>query len=171
MLGPSEVCLNAEVDFDLQLNNTRADSIRWRMPFGAINISDTTEKSIKILYRNFPKMVDSIVVVAKSGCGLLRGSRKLILADGCEKLFIPNIITPTTSDDNAIWDIRGLVGYPNFELLVFNTWGAQVHRQANSYTPWQGKSNGDDLPSATYYYVLKLGSGAKPITGSITVVR
>jgi len=37
--------------------------------------------------------------------------------------------------------------------------------------PWDGTYRGRDLPVDTYHYVLDLGNGDPPITGSVTLVR
>jgi gliding motility-associated-like protein len=37
--------------------------------------------------------------------------------------------------------------------------------------PWDGKYNGNELPIATYYYIINPKNGRKTITGSVTIIK
>jgi len=36
---------------------------------------------------------------------------------------------------------------------------------------WDGTAHGKDAPVGTYYYIIIPYSGAKPITGNVTIIR
>jgi hypothetical protein len=38
-------------------------------------------------------------------------------------------------------------------------------------TPWNGTRNGQALPVGTYYYIVQLKNGFKPLSGSVTILR
>lgn len=94
--------------------------------------------------------------------------------------FIPDAFTPNGDNINDFFQILGIEYYPNNKLIVINRWGKKVY-EARAYgietNPifWDGKSNvGDkhgDLPTGTYFYVLDLGNGDKPIAGSVYIDR
>jgi gliding motility-associated-like protein len=43
------------------------------------------------------------------------------------------------------------------KLQIFDRYGIKVYGQMNYTDQWKGQSdNGDELPSATYYYVMDL---------------
>lgn len=88
-----------------------------------------------------------------------------------DKLFIPNALTPGSNDLNAFWGIKGAENYPDMEIKVFNRWGSIVHEQKGYSQPWDGTLNGKDLPTGTYYYVLKHRDLDKPLVGDLTIVR
>ena len=57
------------------------------------------------------------------------------------------------------------------KLEIFNRYGIKVYSQMNYKDQWNGQSNkGEDLPSATYYYVIEFNS-AEPKTGWIYLIR
>jgi gliding motility-associated-like protein len=90
------------------------------------------------------------------------------------KLDIPNAITPNNDSYNDNWKIPGLALYPNNVVKIFDRWGDLVY-QARGYDEskyWDGTDmNGKELPMDSYYYMIKLGTGEKPIFGSVTIIR
>jgi gliding motility-associated-like protein len=90
------------------------------------------------------------------------------------QLRIPNAITPNGDGSNDSWEIPALSLYPNATVEVFDRWGDIVFR-ANGYDEskyWKGTDNrGRKLPMDSYFYVIKLGNGEKPIYGSVTIIR
>lgn len=89
-----------------------------------------------------------------------------------ECLFIPNTITPNGDDYNDTWIIRNIDLYPNATVKIFNKWGNELYSTNGAYTPWDGKVNGQDLPSEVYYYIIILGNEeSNEYTGTITILR
>lgn len=94
--------------------------------------------------------------------------------------LIPQAFTPNGDNINDFFQILGIEYYPNNSLTVINRWGKKVY-EAKAYgietTPkfWDGKSNvgssNGDLPTGTYFYILELGNGEKPIAGSVYIDR
>jgi len=84
-----------------------------------------------------------------------------------------NHFTPNGDLYNDTWSISRLEYFPDFELLVYNRWGQQVHRQANTYIPWDGTSLGLPLADASYYYILFFSKSDKNkfIKGDISILR
>jgi gliding motility-associated-like protein len=81
--------------------------------------------------------------------------------------------TPNFDGYNDTWSISRLENFPNFELIVYNRWGQQVHHQFNTYIPWNGTSLGLALPDATYYYILffDITDKNKFIKGDVSIIR
>jgi gliding motility-associated-like protein len=86
-------------------------------------------------------------------------------------LRIPNAFSPNGDNINDRWEIENLSDYTGAIVEVFNRYGAMVWKSAGYATPWDGTSNGKPLPLATYYYVIQLKNGFKPLSGSITLIR
>ncbi|HEU4471383.1 MAG TPA: gliding motility-associated C-terminal domain-containing protein, partial [Flavisolibacter sp.] len=61
--------------------------------------------------------------------------------------------------------------YVGCTVEIFNRYGQQVFYSQGYNTPWDGRFKGADLPGGTYYYVIRLENGFKPITGSVTLIR
>ena len=58
-------------------------------------------------------------------------------------------------------------------VKVYSRWGDLLF-SSKGYTDdkrWNGKSRGKDVPVGTYYYVIIPFSGAKPVTGNVTIIR
>jgi gliding motility-associated-like protein len=118
---------------------------------------------------------------------VLRGYYKVLVTDAnnCSKkdsvlmeplhetcLVIPNAISPNNDNINDVWNIGMIYLYPKVEIKVFNRWGETIWRSEPGYPhPWDGRSNGALLPIDSYYYIIDLHNGSRPISGSITIVR
>jgi gliding motility-associated-like protein len=88
------------------------------------------------------------------------------------KLDIPNAFTPNGDGRNDFWNLKGFENYPDISVKIYDRWGIQVFSSEHGYAqPWDGTSNGRQLPTDAYYYIINPGDGSKEITGSITLIR
>ncbi|HRF26479.1 MAG TPA: gliding motility-associated C-terminal domain-containing protein, partial [Ferruginibacter sp.] len=67
--------------------------------------------------------------------------------------------------------IDNLTDYTGAVVEVFNRYGQLVFTSTGYGTPWDGTTKGKPLPVATYYYVIQLKNGFKPLSGSVTIIR
>jgi gliding motility-associated-like protein len=102
-----------------------------------------------------------------------------VAAADCDfTLTIYDVITPNGDGKNDIWVIGGIEFYPNSVLQVVDKWGDIVYEKKgydNSFTGISSRNN-QELPSGTYYYVLKLNGanktgGKNTFTGSLLIER
>jgi gliding motility-associated-like protein len=86
---------------------------------------------------------------------------------------IPNVFSPNGDGVHDRWDILNIsTFYPNAEVEVYNKWGSRVFKSAPGYpNPWDGTRNGQQMPVATYYYVIDLKNGRKPFVSSVTILK
>jgi gliding motility-associated-like protein len=84
---------------------------------------------------------------------------------------IPNTFTPNEDGINDFWIIQYIESYPNARVQIFNRYGQQVFESRGYDKPWDGNYKGKPLPFGTYYYVIEPGSGRKPYTGYVTIVK
>ena len=98
------------------------------------------------------------------------------------KFLVPNAFSPNGDGINDYFEILGIEYYEGNSITIINRWGNKVYEAKNygiSTTPkyWDGKANtgvrfgNEELPTGTYYYILELGNGDKPIGGSIYLDR
>jgi len=87
-----------------------------------------------------------------------------------ECFSIPNGFSPNGDNVNDTWKIEGLWEFPEATLLVFDRWGKKVFTGDANANFWDGKINGNELPSADYYYVIELGNGQN-YKGTVTLKR
>ncbi|MCX6223357.1 MAG: gliding motility-associated C-terminal domain-containing protein, partial [Bacteroidia bacterium] len=86
--------------------------------------------------------------------------------------FIPNVITPNGDGLNDLWTIPMMEYFPDAIIKVFDVSGKLVFESAKGYpVPWDGKDKGTPLPMGTYYYLINLDPGEKPLTGYLTILR
>jgi len=84
---------------------------------------------------------------------------------------IPSGFTPNNDNIHDDWVIYGLNDFPDVDVKVFNRWGQQVFNSQGYNINWDGKFKGEDLPTATYYYIIELNQSEKIFNGSVTIKR
>jgi gliding motility-associated-like protein len=89
------------------------------------------------------------------------------------KKLVPNAFTPNNDNDNDTWRIDILADYPDASVAIYNRWGQLVYKADKNYPSqgWDGTSNGRPLPMDTYFYVIDLKDGSKPLIGSLNLIR
>ena len=98
------------------------------------------------------------------------------------EFLIPEAFSPNGDGINDYFEILGIENFENNSITIINRWGNKVYEAKNygiNSNPkfWDGKSNtgyrigNEELPTGTYFYVLNLGNGEKPISGSIYLDR
>ena len=110
----------------------------------------------------------TVEVVSEAGCI----STDEITITVLPKVAIPNTFTPNNDGINDGWEIKGLAEYKNCRVEIFNRWGAKVYSSVGYPKSWDGRSlTGQELPIATYYYIIYLNTEEAPVSGSVTIVR
>jgi gliding motility-associated-like protein len=84
---------------------------------------------------------------------------------------VPNVFSPNGDGIHDVWNIPNLADYPGSTVEVFNRYGQQIFYSIGYNTPWNGTRNGQALPAGTYYYIVQLKNGFKPLSGSVTILR
>jgi len=80
------------------------------------------------------------------------------------------LFTPNNDGFNDVWEIPELDSYGNCEVKVYNRWGKLVFSSSEYHNEWDGTSNGSNLPSAAYYFIIKTET-AGTISGTLNIVR
>lgn len=92
------------------------------------------------------------------------------------RLFVPNVITPSSSDQNSKLDIFGKY-YTNFEINVFSRWGEIIFSSKDPSVTWDGNYRSEAMPigvyawRVTYEGVCPDYKGPYKKVGEVTVVR
>jgi len=119
---------------------------------------------------NIPKGYYKVTITDLNGCTIKDSVNVNPINETC--LIIPNAISPNGDLINDVWNIGLIELYPLMEVKIFNRWGEPIWRSARGYpVPWDGKSNGAELPIDSYHYIIDLHNGSKPIVGNVTIVR
>jgi gliding motility-associated-like protein len=164
----SEICSDGSESVTLAVDGN-FDSYLWSIATGNTSSSITVKAPGTF----------SIATIDANGCP---GNAEVTLAPkaGCEGGAVPSIIitvpkvfTPNDDQANDFWFIEGLEEYPDCTMNVFDGRGMRVFEAKGSVlagSPWDGRGTGGPLPDGTYYYVFGC-TDAKPVTGSVLIVR
>src|SRR5688572_5198351 len=110
----------------------------------------------------------TVEVVSEAGCI----STDQVTVTVLPKIKIVNTFSPNNDGINDGWEINGLEEYRNCKVEIFNRWGAKVYESVGYPQAWKGVSmTGQELPVATYYYIIYLNKEEAPVSGSVTIIR
>lgn len=117
----------------------------------------------------------SVSAVDTKGCS--NSSSIYITIEQCRCTpFIPEGFSPNNDGAHDTFSITCIEGRKT-KVEIFNRWGNLVYKEEDYNNNWNGKINsgiqltGDDLPSGTYYYIIKIDDEEKSRTGFITLWR
>ncbi len=82
-----------------------------------------------------------------------------------------NLFSPNDDGVNDFFEVMNLQLYPDCEVVVYNRLGSPVFSSQGYQNNWDGTYNGEQLPDATYYYVIKCAGTDKTYTGPISILR
>ena len=110
----------------------------------------------------------TVNVTTDKGC---KGQEQIrIIVDQEFKIY--DAVSPNGDQKNDTWIIKNIQRYPNAVVKIFNRWGNLVYESEKGYPkPWDGSFEGNQVPPGAYYFIVDLGQGLTPKSGSITVVR
>lgn len=152
------------IQFQPTVNDSTQVSFRWS-PF-----DDFTNAT--------PNMLRPMVLVSRDAVYTLTATsgRNCTATDQLTVTLIkaikpPNAFSPNGDNINDTWVIRELVHYPNCIVEIFNRYGQLLYRSNGYGAAWDGKYRGSPLPIGTYYYVIQPGTGEKPVSGSVTILK
>jgi len=106
------------------------------------------------------------------GCLATDSVKIFVIKDDTEHpLIVYNTFTPNNDGTNDFFYIENIEYFADNYLVIYNRDGHIVYETDNYQNNWEGKYYGNDLPAATYYYVLKLNVNGKIYKGDVTIIR
>ena len=141
---------------------------------GGISNADYTYKwsdfSASNYISNIPSGFYKVTVTDNNGCSAADSLWLNSLNKTC--LIIPEAFSPNGDLINDLWIIGNTDLYPKMEIIIYNRWGQSVWKSEIGYpVPWDGRSEGVNLPVDSYHYVIDLHNGLRPVVGSVTIIR
>ena len=116
----------------------------------------------------------TVTIRSNEGCEVVS---EVMVSVICDTLFVPTGFSPDGNAVNDTYVIDGLSKYPGNLLYIYNRWGNLVYKKRDYDNSWDGTSNvagvyiGQQLPNGTYYFILDLNDGKKPMQGYLTLKR
>lgn len=151
----------------VQICTIRAQRLKLTAPEGFAKYTwDGAEGTANFLEVTEPGQY-TLDVEDASGC---TASTTYIVVPYCAPPVPPNVFSPNGDGVNDLWTVAGLEDDPDAKIHVYNRFGVSVFDGSAKQPSWNGKLRGTDVPDGTYYYVV-IKSSAKPITGSLVLIR
>jgi gliding motility-associated-like protein len=110
----------------------------------------------------------SVIVVDGSNCVSIIPD--IVVDEDFTCIEMPNSFTPNNDGTNDMWNLD-FSGYSNGSIQVYSKWGTLVWESSGTTLSWDGTSNGQVLPSGTYYYILDIDNGSLTQNGPVTIVK
>ena len=79
--------------------------------------------------------------------------------------------SPNGDGSNDYWYVEDIDKFTGRVVQIYNRWGHLIFEEACDPECWDGTIDGKDAPVGTYYYIIDLGNGDEPFTGTVTIVR
>lgn len=113
--------------------------------------------------------VYTMIVTSTEDCSDTSTLRVIVL----QNLIIPNVFSPNGDGINDKWIITHMDEYATAQVEIFDRYGQMIFQSMGGYstTPWDGTYNGKAVPVGTYFYIINLGNGNSPLSGSVSVIR
>jgi gliding motility-associated-like protein len=146
------------------LHGSGAATYFWS-PANSINYNGTPNPDAQ------PTVTTLYTVTAKDIYGCVNQDTVTVFVNKDDDVVIYNTFSPNGDGDNDFWYIGNITKYPTCKLDIYNRYGKLVYTKIGYVNDWDGTNFGDRLPEATYYYVLDLGTGAKALRGSVSIIR
>ncbi len=87
-------------------------------------------------------------------------------------ITIPIWFSPNGDQTADRWEVPSISEtYPSAEIKIFDRWGKLLVRYNGSDPGWDGKYNGQDMPSTDYWYEIHVREIDKTYTGHFTLLR
>ena len=96
-----------------------------------------------------------------------------VFIDVIEDLKVYNVFSPNGDGVNDYFEIDYAENFPDMRVEIYSRWGDLLFSTVgyDSGSRWDGTTRGTEAPVGTYYYIIIPYSGARPITGNVTIIR
>jgi gliding motility-associated-like protein len=167
--GDAEYCAN-EVAQDIEADGSTG-SYTW---YADQNLTEVIGSQQQYTPENIMGSTSYYVTATENGC---EGLSQMITITFQEcGIIIPTAFTPDGDQTNDTWRLENIDAiYPNNIVSVYNRLGNKVFEaQKGSYNqmPWDGTFNGQELPVASYYYIIEYNDNTtENSNGIVTLIK
>lgn len=88
-----------------------------------------------------------------------------------EHILVPDAFTPNEDGINETWELKGIEGYPNCHVTIYNRWGEVIFNSIGYKVPFDGMAAGAVQMPGVYAYKIRLTENSPELTGPVTLIR
>ena len=134
---------------NVQFTDQSKAGIKWTWDFGDNKGTSTNKNPVYSYAKSGIYFVKEIV--DNNGC-IDSITKEIIII---EDLVVPNVFTPNNDGINETFTLQAY-GITNIDIHIYDRWGLEVYNKIAEKIFWDGRTNaGLDVPTGTYYYVMK----------------
>jgi len=91
----------------------------------------------------------------------------------CCEVFVPNVFSPNFDGFNDEFQTFSNCVFPDYDLKVYNRWGAVVFQTKDQNIGWDGSFKGKEGQEGVYTWLLAYNDGVEDqiLAGSVTLVK
>ncbi|WP_179008444.1 T9SS type B sorting domain-containing protein [Winogradskyella forsetii] len=126
---------------------------------------DDFEPQESNVFQNVAMGYHTVTIIDLNGCS--DTTKEVLVVD------IPKFFTPNSDGTNDTWHIVGIETLPGTSINIYDRYGKLITRLNSNSSGWNGKYNGEKMPSSDYWYVadVKGDSIAFQVKGHFTLKR
>ncbi|MDN3493443.1 T9SS type B sorting domain-containing protein [Winogradskyella bathintestinalis] len=126
---------------------------------------DDMEPQESNVFENVAMGYHIVTIIDLNGCA--NETKEVLVVD------IPKFFTPNNDGTNDTWHIVGIETLPGTIIHVFDRYGKLLTKLSAQSSGWNGKYNGERMPTSDYWYVadVQRGSIAFQVKGHFTLKR
>ncbi|PLX05798.1 MAG: hypothetical protein C0598_13835, partial [Marinilabiliales bacterium] len=158
----------ATIVFADSSNSVDVLSYDWNFGDGSCG---STQNSPSHVYTEAGEYTVTLDIITDNGCE--DNTEKMVIVHPDFVVYAPSAFSPNGDGFNDLFEIKG-IGLKKFNLQIFSRWGEIIFESDNIEDQWDGKYNGEYVPTGTYVYKIKYTSMLdkdKVLEGTITVLK
>ena len=86
-------------------------------------------------------------------------------------LIVPKFFTPNNDGFNDLWQVKGIINYPEAQVSIFDKYGKLLKQLNATSSGWNGMFNGAELPADDYWYFFKIDKTSTQKSGHFSLKR
>lgn len=166
---PESILEDNEATIDFSNTSISGDDLTYSWNFGDSETS--TSASPSHVYTEAGEYTVTLDIITENGCESSTEMNVTVHPDFV--VYAPSVFSPNGDGLNDVFEIKG-IGLKKFNLQVFSRWGELIFESTNIEDQWDGKYNGEFVPTGTYVYTIKYTSMLdkdKVLEGTVTVLK
>lgn len=152
---PDSATINGSGPLEIEFRSNPTPAVKyyeWRINKGTDRITTRQDENTRYTFQEGGATYTVGLTVRSDSCSATADSVSITVSDSY--LRVPNVFTPNGDGKNDEFRVA-FKSIKEFQCYVYNRWGKKVYSSTDPKKGWNGKINGKDAASGTYFYVIK----------------